>query len=54
MAMLTPHEIVIQGACYYNIMIDCPKHDRCDKCGWNPENDKARKDRAREKLKEAP
>lgn len=52
MPRILPVEIVSRDKCYWNIGVDCHKHDNCDKCGWNPDNIQGRKDRAREKLTE--
>jgi hypothetical protein len=52
MPRILPVEIVSRDKCYWNIGVDCPKHDSCERCGWNPENIQRRKDRVREKLTE--
>ncbi len=28
--------------CCFNTMIDCSTHNRCERCGWNPEVSKKR------------
>ena len=32
-----PMEFVDEAACLFNRAVQCPSHDKCDKCGWNPE-----------------
>ena len=39
--------------CPFNQAVDCDKDNRnCDKCGWNPDVDKERKEKTRERLKD--
>lgn len=38
------------GVCLFNTSVDC-LDKKCDRCGWNPEVDKARKFKLRMKMK---
>lgn len=31
-----PSEIIDEAACLFNRAVQCPSHDKCAKCGWNP------------------
>lgn len=33
------------GDCLYNVGVNCGNHANCDKCGWNPAVEKARKEK---------
>ena len=40
--------------CVYNSMINCDKHDKCDRCGFNPDvaKERIREWRAKQILEE--
>ena len=48
MPSVMPVEFYWPDKCRWNIGVDCPKHDNCDKCGWNPEVIPLRKNKARQ------
>lgn len=33
----------LEGLCKFNYGIACTEHDKCQKCGWNPEEDRRRR-----------
>lgn len=38
------------GQCRYNYAVVCDNFSRCRVCGWNPEVDKARRPKTRERV----
>lgn len=44
------HSRTRREECYYRQGVDCDEGSVCNKCGWCPEVEQARKEKIREKL----